>query len=82
MKSDMDFVPKGWVGLDIDGAYINGTQLVIFGSPAEGSQHNCDAMGCSSLNHVLVRCSIPQEQAAQHRAQGDKCHWLVDAGNF
>ena len=71
MKSDMDFVPAGWVGLDIDGAYINGTQLVIFGSPAEGSEHNCDAMGCSTLNHVLVRCHIPEWQAAQHSLHTD-----------
>lgn len=69
MKSDMEYVPKGWIGLEIDGVYVNDNQLVVFGSPEENSDHNCDAMGCSSINHVLVRCSIPEWQAVQLRVQ-------------
>lgn len=74
MKSDMEYVPEGWIGLEIDGVYVKDNQLVIFGSPEENSDHNCDAMGCSSINHVLVRCSIPEWQAAQLRVQ------LTDGG--
>lgn len=66
MKSEMDRVPEGYVGLDICGAYIKGNEFILLGNPDEQDNHNCDAMGCGSLDHVLIRCEIPEWQAAQH----------------
>ena len=41
----------------VDYHYTNGKEIVIMGEPSE--QHNCDAMGCGSFDHVLIR--IPFE---------------------
>lgn len=76
MKSDMNGVPEGWVGLEVDGVYVNlsTNQLIVTGEPIEESEHNCDVMGCSTFYHTLVRCEIPEWQAAQLRVQ------LTDGG--
>lgn len=66
MKSDTSRVPEGWLGLDVEGVYVKGNQLVVLGEPNEQIEHNCDAMGCGSLDHVLLRCTIPQWQAVEH----------------
>ncbi len=66
MKSGMDRVPEGYVGLDICGAYIKGNEFILLGDPDEQDNHNCDAMGCGTFEHVLIRCEIPEWQAAQH----------------
>jgi hypothetical protein len=35
-------------------------QLLILGTPKEDDEnHNCDAMGCNSVEHVLFRFDIP-----------------------
>ena len=44
-------------------AYTNGYQIVILGDPPEYDEsdpnsHNCDEMGCGSLEHVLDRIPI------------------------
>lgn len=75
MKSGMDRVPAGgWSGLDICGAYVKGNEFILLGEPDEQSDHNCDAMGCGTFEHVLIRCDIPEWQAAQLRVQ------LTDGG--
>ncbi len=59
---DDDRTPKGFWKLD---AYTNGYQIVVLGTPPyrddydenDPNAHNCDAMGCGSLDHVL--CKIP-----------------------
>ena len=73
MKSDMHGVPEGWVSLDIDGVFVNPSTnlLIVIGEPGEESNHNCDAMGCSSLYHTLIRCEIPNWQATQQRLAPD-----------
>ena len=57
--------PKGWRRIY---AYTNDREVLICGDPpseAEGvadddeAGHNCDAMGCSTLSHVLVRLPLP-----------------------
>lgn len=71
MKSDTSRVPEGWLGLDVEGVYVKGNQLVVLGEPNEQIEHNCDAMGCGSLDHVLFRCTIPQWQAVEQRRVPD-----------
>jgi len=45
--------------------YINeeDTEIVITGFPDEESEenkHNCDAMGCSSVEHIIIRAKVTQ----------------------
>ena len=36
--------------------YETDTEIVVCGVPRENDKsHNCDEMGCSSINHVLYR---------------------------
>lgn len=35
--------------------YETATEIIICGEPLEGQDHNCDQMGCSSVNHVRYR---------------------------
>jgi len=47
--------------LDIEGlnaVYVGRGQIIITGMPSEDGSHNCDEMGCSSLEHVLYRAFI------------------------
>jgi hypothetical protein len=44
-------------------AYTNGFEIVILGEPNElpaehPLAHDCDSMGCSSVNHVILRIPI------------------------
>ena len=49
----------------IGDAYETEREIVIVGYPApdehlpEEEQHNCDALGCSSVSHVLYRFRKP-----------------------
>jgi len=33
-------------------------EVIVLGYPAEGSNHNCDAMGCGSMDHVVERVRV------------------------
>ena len=53
-------------GLDV---YVSadGARLTVCYDPAQDAegepdeaQHNCDAMGCGSLSHVLVHAAVPE----------------------
>lgn len=35
--------------------HVKGNDFVITGIPIEDSEHNCDHMGCNSMDHVLYR---------------------------
>lgn len=45
-------------------AYTNGYQIVVIGCPptdleeTDSLYHNCDEMGCSSLDHVVARIPV------------------------
>ncbi len=45
-------------------AYTNGYQIIVVGFPIDEVEedsplyHSCDAMGCSSVEHVLARIPI------------------------
>jgi hypothetical protein len=46
----------GFLELETGTAYITETELVITGQPApDDERHNCDALGCSSVSHVIFR---------------------------
>lgn len=49
--------PKGYEEIkNVDGVFIGKGEIVITGIPdSEDETHNCDAMGCSSVSHVIFR---------------------------
>lgn len=50
--------PEGFVRVTDARVYVRGEEVVIVGTPDEstdGDEHNCDAMGCSSILHVILR---------------------------
>jgi hypothetical protein len=58
-------IPKGWRELKVDSVFISddNTRIVITGLPKgsdidEENDHNCDAMGCSSLSCVVIRAEV------------------------
>lgn len=61
LPGPLDRVPKGYQPME---AYTNGKEIVVLGEPDDGddlteSSHNCDAMGCSSVDHVILRIPHP-----------------------
>lgn len=36
-------------------------KLILIGDPDQDGGHNCDEMGCSSIDHVLARAEITSE---------------------
>ena len=69
MQSPMSQVPKGFTGLEIYGAYFKDNEFIVLGEPM--GFHNCDAMGCGTLDHVVVRVELPGWQAAQQPHPAD-----------
>jgi hypothetical protein len=52
-----DFVPKGARLIE---AYVTDREIIVMGQPKEDDEnHNCDAMGCGTLSHVLYRLPLP-----------------------
>lgn len=52
-----DMIPKGATLVE---AYLTERELVVIGQPKEDDDnHNCDAMGCGTLSHVLYRLPLP-----------------------
>jgi hypothetical protein len=56
-------LPKWWPVT----AYTDGARVIVCGIPNDTDgdvdhpdAHNCDAMGCSSIEHVIVRFTLPQ----------------------
>ncbi len=45
--------------IGIDNVYIRGNEIIITGCPKEEDDeqlhHNCDEMGCNSIEHILLR---------------------------
>lgn len=49
-------VPAGYQRVD---AYSDGKVLILLGSPDSNDEsHNCDEMGCGSMDHVLYRFNL------------------------
>lgn len=56
-------VPEGWRPIV---AYTNDREVIICGTPPdlehdvpEDAWHNCDEMGCGTLDHVIARFVLP-----------------------
>ena len=57
-----DFTPQGFYPI---AAYTNGYEIVVLGLPEHLPEehplaHNCDTMGCGSLDHVVARVPVLQ----------------------
>lgn len=70
LPGPLDRVPKGFAPVE---AFADGKNIVILGEPDESdelteSSHNCDAMGCGSMDHVIVK--IPHPYPAQTKGEG------------
>lgn len=50
----MNRLPEDWKEVTAS-VYVKGREIVITGTPEEDSAHNCDHMGCGSIEHVLYR---------------------------
>lgn len=53
-------IPNGYRELkNIDSVFISDGKIVITGEPDEDDEsHNCDAMGCTSVSHVIFRADL------------------------
>jgi len=52
-----EFIPEG---AELVECYKTNTEIIVCGYPnPDDESHNCDEMGCGSLNHVLYRFVIP-----------------------
>lgn len=51
--------------------YVSPHEIVVTGMPDEDDEnHNCDHMGCSSVNHVLFRSPLPHLLFAGTQGEG------------
>lgn len=53
-------LPKGFEELEgVESVYMSDREIVITGTPDDNDDsHDCDALGCSSVNHVLIRVKV------------------------
>lgn len=49
---------KGYDQLDAHDVFVKEDEIVIIGQPKEDDEHNCDYMGCSSVQHVIYRAKV------------------------
>lgn len=64
----------------VHGVFIRGTEIILTGCPAEDDEgHNCDEMGCGSLEHIIFRGCLclmkkgyeeEKQEAAQKEGRG------------
>ena len=56
IKVPKDMIPDG---AELMECYRTSHQIIVCGEPEENDEtHNCDYMGCTTLNHVLYRFNI------------------------
>jgi len=75
--------PKGFIKLPTYAVFIKGNRLIVLGEPySEDETHNCDEMGCGSLDHVIVRGSAHKIgitiRAAELRVQTESGSGQID----
>lgn len=62
-----DLIPKGATLVE---AYLTEKEIVVMGQPKEDDEnHNCDAMGCGTLSHVLYRLRLPNVKVSDGSGQ-------------
>ena len=54
---DDECIPDGGELIE---AYRTPAEYIVLGDPDDVPDHNCDAMGCGSLSHVLFRWPRPE----------------------
>lgn len=55
----------------IGNAIVTKTEFMVLGEPDEHDEtHNCDAMGCGTFSHVLVRLPLAAIQALPKQEGG------------
>jgi hypothetical protein len=49
---------------NVHGIFVKeGNEIVVVGQPDEDDEsHNCDFMGCSSVEHVIYRAKVTDER--------------------
>jgi hypothetical protein len=78
--------PETSEGPVIQHVYTRGGRAAVTGIP--GPDHNCDAMGCSSLEHVIVRVphttdespepqTVTEKDAARYEFLREHWRWIV-----
>jgi hypothetical protein len=75
-----EFHPRVPNGARLIEAWESNGELIVCGSPREDDEeHDCDAMGCTSVCHVVLRISIPAgvhlDGASQPHQNTDNCPW-------
>lgn len=58
--------PEGFVEMkNVTAVFIGDDEIVILGTPDEevNEEHNCDYMGCSSMEHVIFRTKFAEGSA-------------------
>ncbi|MWV44808.1 hypothetical protein GRF59_14400 [Paenibacillus sp. HJL G12] len=54
-------LPKGFEEREDATVYMSHQEIVVTGIPADEESHNCDQMGCSSVEHVIFRSPLPNK---------------------
>lgn len=85
-KTMPDNIAEGYWKID---AYTNGYEIVVCGDPLGEDQyeaagisiespiaHNCDAMGCTSVSHVIFRISINHRPPPEMWPMFNVAEWL------
>lgn len=52
-------IPKGFEEREDATVYMSYQEIVVTGTPNDEEKHNCDHMGCSSMEHVIFRSPLP-----------------------
>lgn len=52
----LDDTPEGWQRMPVQEVYRRGKALVLLGIP--GENHDCDAMRCRAIGHVIAFAEI------------------------
>ncbi len=51
-------------------AIVTKTEFMVLGDPGDDENHNCDAMGCTTVSHVLIRLPIEAIDTDRRAAPG------------
>jgi hypothetical protein len=61
-------------------AIVTKTEFMVLGTPDEGDEsHNCDAMGCGTFSHVLVRFPLAAMKT-QHEQEAQESDRVAHGG--
>ena len=66
-----NLIPVGFVEIKVQSAFVNRSrgELILLGIPQD--DHDCDEMGCGSLDHVVLRVTSNSLRTAEQRNVAD-----------